>query len=454
MKKTLCLLLAFAMLLALAACGGAAPAPEAGQEPEVKEWTRTGYFTDENDNMLSVTWMEDLDEPGWYVGVMIGELMTGTTLPQEGNSLHGNLNAWDESAEPLIATVTEEGEDGLLLVFEGGETYHFKEMELPEAKIFITINVEGDGAIEYAEGEQAPEIDPEYPFQSAVINLAEPTTHTVVAWPRTGNLFVKWTKNGEDFSTEPQFTAPFDESADYVAVFEPDPDWVNPLEAYAGDYQCDRAVAHVETMGNEDLLITVEWGSSAWEMARWYIYGRPDPDTMSFQYTGCSKSIVTTSQDGSEETSVPEYEDGTGSIVFHEDGSFTWHEDQAESGEDLTFEPLPKEERQGFEGLWVEENAGRCTAEFVYAGEGSMAVTINWSGSATEVACWEMTANVERDDIMGYSDGHAWIETYAEDGSFTVSDEAFDQTGRFFIEEGKLHWVNDATGEELVLIPV
>ena len=93
MKKTLCLLLAFAMLLALAACGGAAPAPTAEPEPEVKEWTRSGYFTDENDNMLSVTWMGDVDEPGWYVGVMIGELMTGGMLPQEGNSLHGDLNA-------------------------------------------------------------------------------------------------------------------------------------------------------------------------------------------------------------------------------------------------------------------------------------------------------------------------------------------------------------------------
>lgn len=55
---------------------------------------------------------------------------------------------------------------------------------------------------------------------------------------------------------------------------------------------------------------------------------------------------------------------------------------------------------------------------------------------------------------MGYSDGHAWTETYAEDGSFTVSDEAFDQSGSFYMEDGKLHWVNDVTGEELVFIPV
>jgi hypothetical protein len=333
MKKTLCLLLAFAMLLALAACGGAAPAPTAEQEPEVKEWTRTGYFTDENGNTLSVVWMEDVEVPGWYVGVTIGddpvEDSRGGMLPQEGNSLHGDLNAWDENAEPLIVTVTEEGEDGLQLVIEGGETYHFKEMDLPKATIFVTVNVEGDGAIEYTEGEETPEVDPEYPFQSAVINLAEPATHTILAWPRAGSRFVKWTKNGEDFSTEPQITVLLDESADFIAVFEPDPDWVNPLDACVGEYQCDRARAHVDTIGNEDLLITVEWGSSAWEMARWFIYGRPDPETMSFQYTGGSKSIITTSEDGSEETEEPVYEEGTGSIVFNEDGSFTWHEDQS-----------------------------------------------------------------------------------------------------------------------------
>ena len=35
------------------------------------------------------------------------------------------------------------------------------------------------------------------------------------------------------------------------------------------------------------------------------------------------------------------YEDGTGTIVFGEDGSFTWHEDQSEYGTDMVFEWLP-----------------------------------------------------------------------------------------------------------------
>ena len=31
------------------------------------------------------------------------------------------------------------------------------------------------------------------------------------------------------------------------------------------------------------------------------------------------------------------YEDGTGTIIFHDDGTFTWHEDQSETGNDMVF---------------------------------------------------------------------------------------------------------------------
>ena len=215
MKKTISLLMILVLLLGLCACG---------QKPEEeKEWSRSGYFSDENDNFLSVTWMEDVVEPGWYVGVMLGDRTGGWTLPQEGNSLHGNLNGGDESAEPFVVTLSEEGEDGLLLQVEGGESYHFKPCDMPEATILVTINTEGMGNIAYAEGEGAPEADPEMPFQSAQINLEKPETYTILAWPQSGYLFVKWQKDGADFSTEAQITVELNESADYVAVFEEDP---------------------------------------------------------------------------------------------------------------------------------------------------------------------------------------------------------------------------------------
>lgn len=350
MKKLICLALCAVMLFTLCACGAKTdppaqetPAQETPAAPEqTAEWTRSGYFTDENENMLSVTWMEDVDEPGWYVGVMLGELMAGGTLPQEGKTLRGSLSAMEEGSEPIAVTVSEDGADDLLLVVEGGERYHFTPYDMPDATIFVSINTEGPGGmIGYNEGEETPEIDPEWPYQSAQINLAEPATYTLAAAPEAGSMFVKWTKNGVDFSTEPVITVLLDESADYVAVFEADPGWQNPVMNFVGKYSCERARALVECSGNEDAWITIEWGGSARELARWDIVGRLDPETLTVSYSGCTKQIVTYDDDGEIKSQEPEYEDGSGTVVFHNDGTFIWHEDQSESGADMVFSWIP-----------------------------------------------------------------------------------------------------------------
>ncbi|MBQ3405217.1 MAG: M15 family metallopeptidase [Oscillospiraceae bacterium] len=211
MKKIIYLLMAACLLMALAACGD-----------DGGEWTRTGYFQDENGNMLSVTLSDTEGYEGWFVGLMTGDDLSnsyGNVLQQEGNKLRGNIIPDYEEGE-MTVTVSEEGEDGLLVEIEGGESYHFKPMDMPEATIFVTINTEGGGNIDYAEGETAPEIDTEYPYQSAQINLAEPTVHTLAAWPDEGWHFVKWTKDGADFSTDDIITVELSESADFVAVFE------------------------------------------------------------------------------------------------------------------------------------------------------------------------------------------------------------------------------------------
>lgn len=360
MKKYICLLLAACLLLSLAACGGTkaeeTPAPEVTAEPtaeptaEAAEWSRSGYYTDENDCFLSITWMESAEDltwlenpevPGWYVGFMNGEdLMEdsyGGFLAQEGNALRGQLVSIG-STEPLTVTLSEEGEDGLALAVEGGETYHLQYLDVPEATIFVTVNTEGWGNIEYAEGNEAPEIDPEYPYQSAVINLAEPAEYTITAWPKAGNLFVKWTKNGEDFSTEPTITLLLDESADFVAVFEEDPDWQNPVMNFIGEYQSDRAHAVVECLGSDEAWITITWGGSVSEEARWDILGPLDTETLTITYSGVPKYIVTYDESGEVVSQVPEYEDGSGTVTFREDGTFVWHEDQSQTGEDMVFE--------------------------------------------------------------------------------------------------------------------
>jgi hypothetical protein len=214
MKRVLGLLLALLLACSLVACGSG----QGGDNGFT--WTREGYFQDENENMLTVLPSELEEYPGWYVGCMLGDESYGWYIRQKGETLQGNIVP-DYEEGKCVVTVSEEGEDGLQLAVKGGETYHFTPIDLPDATIFVHINTEGIGAIDYAEGETTPEFDPDYPFQSAQINLAEPTTYTFLATAyEDGWEFVKWTRDGVDYSTDAQITVELAESADYVAVFE------------------------------------------------------------------------------------------------------------------------------------------------------------------------------------------------------------------------------------------
>ena len=68
-------------LLLLSGCGST----------EAKEWTRTGYFSDENNNFLTVNPSDEEEYEGFYVGLMIDGNSFGWYLPQEGDSLHGTI---------------------------------------------------------------------------------------------------------------------------------------------------------------------------------------------------------------------------------------------------------------------------------------------------------------------------------------------------------------------------
>ena len=114
--------------------------------------------------------------------------------------------------------------------------------------------------------------------------------------------------------------------------------------------------------------------------------------------------------------------------------------------------PAPVQ-RQGFEGRWAEEIAGRGQITMTYRAEGSMNVDIRWGGSAWQSYHWQMTANVSGYDTMSYNDCHSWVETYTDKYNYTITDEAFDGSGIFYIIDGKLHWHNDQTGEDSVFIP-
>ncbi len=185
-------------------------------------WTREGMFADADTNLVSIYPSEDSENPGWRVGCMLGsgEHMYSNIIRQEGAVLHGDI------ADPamgddisFIVTVSEEGEDGLLVEVENGGTYHLTPYVIPEAAFAVTANIKGDGMIAYAKGTEKPEFDEGQPYQSAYVGLEGPETYTFAAKPTEGNKFMKWTCNGEDYSKDPQITLEITGDTELVAVF-------------------------------------------------------------------------------------------------------------------------------------------------------------------------------------------------------------------------------------------
>ena len=209
--------------------------------------------------------------------------------------------------------------------------------EESEAAVFhVSLATDGLGSIALAPGEEAPAQEDAFPFQTVEIEVKEPEVQTFAAWADEGWSFVKWTKNGEDYATDDVITVQLDESADYVAVFAYDGEGLNPAAFFAGTYAADRAVATVEAEGENGVRITIEWGDSAWSLARWVMSGIFDEETMTVTYADCINSQVTYAEDDSVEEVVM-YMDGTGSVQFTLDSTLIWLGDQSEQ-EDLTFE--------------------------------------------------------------------------------------------------------------------
>ena len=353
MKKRLCLLMAAVLLLGLCACGGKT-------EAEVKDWTRQGYFADENGHMLSVTWMELDDAAGWYAGFLNGEDPIedsyGGMLAQEGNALRGALASGGDKGELTVA-ISEEGADGLLLTVEGGGTYRFTPAELPTAAFGVYLNTDGCGQVACAEAGEALSFDET--ITSMGFGLSEPATYVFGAkTDEPGWHFVKWTKNGEDYAEDPIITVELTEDAEFVAVFEYADDGQNPVMNWVGPYASGRARALVEAEGDDGARITIEWSGSARELARWVMSGWFDEDTLTVEYADCVKTVVTYKDDGTLAGEAVEYEDGTGRIVFGEDLTFAWKGDPSEQ-EDLTFEwawePAPAEIDCGSSALYTRE---------------------------------------------------------------------------------------------------
>ena len=211
MKKVLCVLIAALLAFSLAACEG---------KDKNFTWTRTGYFIDEaQSHLVSIEKSADAEHPGWYVGIM-GENTNGWYIQQDGKTLHGDIaSPYVEGAGPYVVTVSEEGTDGIQFAVEKGETYHLKPYEMKVAAFTLIGDTEGLGEIAYAQGNETPKFEDSRPYQSIYIGFEGPEVYTFAARPEEGYKFMKWTKNGVDYSKDAQITFEVTENTELIAVF-------------------------------------------------------------------------------------------------------------------------------------------------------------------------------------------------------------------------------------------
>lgn len=84
----------------------------------------------------------------------------------------------------------------------------------------LFINTEGMGQIAYATNGDKPEFNDEFPVQSTQVSADENSSYVIEAKADDGYKFVKWTKNGDDYSTDSIIEVTVTEDMNLVAVFE------------------------------------------------------------------------------------------------------------------------------------------------------------------------------------------------------------------------------------------
>ena len=194
-----------ALMLSLVSCGSGG------------KWDRLGYFIDDDPNSLFISAPEE-DDDELSVAFCMGDDVYRGSLPVKGGKLTGELEFFrtDDVAETISVTITKNGKDGVKVKVKGGDTYKLSHVE--EAPIGITINVDGFGFFRALT--DSDELESDGYTTSMVLSLMAPVTYELTARSENDWVFVKWTKDGADFSKDRKITVEFAETADFVAVFE------------------------------------------------------------------------------------------------------------------------------------------------------------------------------------------------------------------------------------------
>ena len=103
-------------------------------------------------------------------------------------------------------------------------------------------------------------------------------------------------------------------------------------------------------------------------------------------------------------------------------------------------------------GSWQDEVSKRATMDVTANEDGSYDIVINWAGSATEKAVWQIHGTYDEvSGMLSYEDGRYSIHTWDENDNETVSDEEVTK-GAFMKEGEKLRWQDSKNSEDGVFV--
>ena len=103
-------------------------------------------------------------------------------------------------------------------------------------------------------------------------------------------------------------------------------------------------------------------------------------------------------------------------------------------------------------GSWQDEVSKRAIMDVTANEDGSYDIVINWGGSATEKAVWQIHGTYDEvSGMLSYEDGRYSIHTWDENDNETVSDEEVTK-GAFMKEGEKLRWQDSKNSEDGVFV--
>ncbi|MBQ9228707.1 MAG: hypothetical protein IJ168_07750 [Eubacterium sp.] len=104
-------------------------------------------------------------------------------------------------------------------------------------------------------------------------------------------------------------------------------DGQNPVMNFIGNYENGLAKILVEAEGNDGAKFTVDLGLTDDEAEQYTFSGTIDPDTLKVTYSNSTKKILTLDANGNVTDEKVEYTDGDGVVIFHEDGTLEWQDE-------------------------------------------------------------------------------------------------------------------------------